>query len=149
MTMPRILSWTKPRRLGRRGISSAEFALVSVPLLVLMLSGIELVRYAATITSLRTVTDEAVRTATLRGYSNLINDLAPCNALVASGTLITATAPVYVLNREHLTVLVDSCTTNGAVTTVNLTARYAHSFLFARLTRYSGTLVETATASFN
>ena len=147
--MRHALSWRKRRRLGSRGISSAEFALVCVPLLLLMLSGIELVRYSATIASLRTVTDEAARTATLRSYANMIGNLAPCNGLAANRNLVAATAPVYVLNRANLTVRVDSCTTNGAVTTVNLTARYGHTFLFALLSRYSGTLVESATASFN
>jgi len=149
MSMPRPPAVPPRRRLGRRGISSSEFALISVPLMLLMLSGIELVRYAATIASLRTVTDEAVRTATLRGYANMIGDLAPCNSLGAQRNLLTPSAPTYVLTRANLTIQVDSCNTSGAVTTVTLTTRYAHTFLFALLSRYSGTLVESATASFN
>jgi Flp pilus assembly protein TadG len=137
------------RRLGRRGASSLEFAIVALPLLLLILSGLELARYAATVASLRAVVDEAVRTATLRGYANLNADQSACTGLGANTNLVPAEAPTYMLHRNRLTFTVTGCATNGPITTVAMRAQYQHVFLFAALSPYSGTLVETATASFN
>lgn len=135
--------------LDRRGASSLEFALVAIPLFVLILAGLELARYAATVASLRAVTDDAVRAATLTGYANLNANRAACTSLGAGTTLSPNTSLNYMVKWDRLTLTINTCTTNGPITTVGLTARYNHTFLFSALSQYSGTIVETATASFN
>lgn len=138
-----------PWWLDRRGASSLEFALVALPLLLLVLGGMELARYASTANSLRTVTDEAVRAATLRGSANLVAGRAACNGLGAGSSLLGESPRTYTLRRQDLTLVIDSCTTNGAVTTVGMTTRYSHRFLFSLLAPASGTFVETAVAAFH
>lgn len=136
------------RRLGRRGASSLEFALVSIPLMLLLLGGMELARYAATVASLRAVTDMATRTATLRGYANMTAGRSACDGLATGGSMVSESMPTFILQRPRLTVTIDSCATNGAITTVGMTARYSHDFAFAFLAPASGTLVETSAAAF-
>jgi Flp pilus assembly protein TadG len=140
-----------PRRspLGRRGATSLEFALVSLPLMMLLLGGMELARYAATIASLRAVTDAATRGATLRGFANLTAGRAACDGLAAGQSLLADAAPTYLLQRAQLSITIDSCTSAGTITSVGLTARYQHAFAFAFLAPASGTLVESSVAAFH
>lgn len=148
--MPPHRAKARPKRgLGRRGASSLEFAIVALPLLLLILSGLELARYAATVASLRAVVDEGTRAATLRGYANLNAGSDGCTGLNGDTILVPSDAPTYMLQRNRLTFTVTSCATNGPITTVGMRAQYQHVFLFAALSPYSGTLVETTTASFN
>jgi Flp pilus assembly protein TadG len=137
------------RRLGRRGATSLEFALVSLPLMLLLLGGMELARYAATVASLRAVTDAATRTATLRGYANLIAGRGACDGLAAGGSMVAESTPTFILQRTRLSITIDTCATNGTITTVGMTARYRHDFAFAVLAPASGTLVETSAAAFH
>jgi len=136
------------RRLGRRGTSSLEFGLVALPLLILLLAAFELVRYGAVITSLRLITDEAARTASVRGYGNLLRNQPACHTLDTGTSLIAAGASSFLLRPEMLTAVVQSCTTNGAVTTVGVQVRYTHGFLLARVAAFGSTFEETATALF-
>ncbi|MBX9699523.1 MAG: hypothetical protein K2X74_08800 [Acetobacteraceae bacterium] len=123
--------------------------MVSIPLFLLILSGLELARYAATIASMRAVVDEAVRGVTLAGYANLIADRAACNGLGSGTNLLTDSMQTYMMRRDRFTLTVNSCTTTNAVTTVAMTARYNHTFLFSMLSARSGNFEETATAAFN
>lgn len=131
----------------RRGVSALEFAIIAGPLFLLMVSGMELARYSATVNSLRGVVGDMARAATLRGGANLTANRAACTNITPAN--LTAGVSTGLVDPSRLTVTVDSCVTNGAATTVTLTARYQHSFLFALLSPYSGTVTETATAIFN
>ena len=117
--------------------------------MLLLLGGMELARYAATVASLRAVTDAATRSATLLGFANLIAGRSACNGLAPGLSMLSGSAPTFMLQRSRLTITIDTCATNGAVTTVGMTARYRHDFAFAILAPASGTLVETSTAAFN
>lgn len=137
------------RPLGRRGASTAELALVSVPLLVMLLGGLELARYAATLASLRAVTDDAWRQVVLLGYANMAAGRSACDSLAAGRNMLGTGTRTYLLDRQKLSIAVTGCTPGSPVATVSLQSRYAYSFLVIPLAAHGGTLVEDAMAVFN
>lgn len=113
-------------RLGSRGTTSAEFALVGAVLLVLLIGAIETCRYLLTAAALRTAAADAVRLATLVGGANLAAGRASCSGL--SGPLDGAQARAPVLDAAQLSVTLTGCARNGAVTTVTVRASYPFRF---------------------
>lgn len=132
------------RRLGRRGATSVEFALVGPLLILLLVGGIEAGRYMLTLESLRMASAEAVRATALRGGRNIGAGLAGCTGL--SGAQSGDAALLPFLDATKLEVTLSGCTTEGAVTRVTVALRYPHA---ATLPVFAVTLTETAQAIFN
>ena len=71
-------------RIGERGTTSLEFALVGGLFVSLLLGAMEIGRYMMTLESVRTATAEAVRQVTIRGSQNMIAGRVACTDLVGS-----------------------------------------------------------------
>lgn len=134
-------------RLGTRGVTSLEFALVGSLLMLLVLGSLELSRYLFTLELVRTVSAEAVRMATLRGSQNLIAGSAPCTNL--SGNLSGAGARTPYLQASRLTVTMSGCTTASGITTLSISVQYPFVFAVPLFGATNRTLTETAQAVFN
>lgn len=140
---------SKPRmRLGRRGATSLEFALVGSLLMMLLLGASEAGRYMITLQSLRSATDEAVRLVVLRGSANMNAGTSPCAGL--NGALSGAADRVAFLKAASLTTVLTGCTTaSNGVTMVNFSLTYPFSFNVNYFGITSLQLNETGQALFN
>ena len=138
----RCQSW-----LSDRGATSLEFAIVGGLFVSLMLGSIELGRYAFTLESVRTVTAQAVRLATIRGSQNMNAASTACTNL--SGNLSGAATRTQFLNPASLSVAMSGCATAGGVTTVTITVAYPFTFSVPFFGITNRPISETTQAIFN
>ena len=134
-------------RIGRRGATSVELALVASLLVSLLIGAVELGRYMATLQGLGTATAEAVRLATLRGGQNLAAGQPGCTNL--SGSLAGAAAHSPFLVPARLTVTLSGCATQWGITRVTVTATYPFAFAVGTFGALNRPMSETAQAVFN
>lgn len=147
----RPLNSTRPPRcgprLGRRGATTVEFALIGGLVVMLLLGCLEIGRYLFTAEAVRTATAEAVRLVTLRGSQNLNAGSAACTNL--SGALSGAAAKTPYLTPASLSVTMSGCASQAGVTTVTLTVQYPFSFVVDVFGARNRPIRETAQALFN
>ena len=138
----------RPCRLGRRGGSSLEFALVGSLVMALTLGAADLCRYLVALSSLRMAGAEVARAVTLAGGANLNAGLPPCTGL--SGTWPNAGARVRLLAAERLVATLSGCQTHAAgVTSVTITLSYGFRLTTSAFGVAERSLSETTRASFN
>ena len=85
-----IADASRRSRIGARGTTTAEFALIGSLLISLLFGVIEIGRYLYTIQSVRMATSDAVRLVTVRGSQNKNAGIADCSGM--SGSLSGAAA---------------------------------------------------------
>jgi Flp pilus assembly protein TadG len=134
-------------RIGERGTTSLEFALVGGLFVSLLLGAIEIGRYMMTLESVRTATAEAVRQVTIRGSQNMIAGSAACTDL--AGPLGSVAARVPVLQASLLTVTMSGCATQAGITTVQISVQYPFTFTISLFGATNRPITEAAQAVFN
>ena len=130
-----------------RGTTSLEFGLIGALLMAMLLGCVEVGRYMFTMESLRTATAEAVRSATIRGGANLYAGSPPCSGLAGPLAFVASWAPF--LDPARLTIVMSGCITEGAVTTLAISAEYQFDFAIPLLGSVNARMTETAQAMFN
>jgi hypothetical protein len=133
--------------LGRRGVTSLEFAVTASLTVTLIFGSAEAAKYSFTLQSLRAAAGEAARSVMLRGGANMSAGVPACQGL--SGALPGATARVRYLDATKVTATLAGCATNGGVSSVNVTLLYPYTFSIPIFGRRSETLSENAQAVFN
>ncbi len=122
--------------LGQAGTTSIEFAVLALPLILIMLAGMDLGRYFITQQSLHTLTSEAARAAVVNCFG-----LNPCATPVPTPAILWAKVPS--LNSAapgaSLSVTQSRNATTG-VRTVTATAHYEFAFVLPAWTGLNATL---------
>jgi len=133
-------------RLGRKGTSSLEFALVAVVFLSLMFAGMDLGRYFITQHSLRTLTSELIR-ATMVQCAGTIT---ACTLSAANIQAAKAKVPFLVSANIGLptTPTRGAVNPNTGVMTVTASASYAFVFTLPALSSLSGTITNNTQLSY-
>ncbi len=134
-------------RLGTRGATSLEFALVGILLMTLVFAGVELGRFMMSLHALRTTVADAARAVALQGAGNLNAARDPCVGL--SGPLTGFSGRAVILGNAAVTVTMDGCSTLGAVTTVTLTATLSFTFVIPVFGGVGPSLQEVAQTAFH
>jgi Flp pilus assembly protein TadG len=147
-------SSTVARRLGatlrsEKGVTALEFAMIALPLLMLLLYTMDLARYWYTTEALRSYTAEVMRAALITTGSDNPPTVNTCTASVANTAAVTPG-----LDPSRLVVQV-ACTRNNSAQgyvvsrTVNVTTRYRFDFAVGALFwNENQTIAESQTTTF-
>lgn len=135
------------RRLGRKGIASVEFGVVTGLASTMILGSAEAAKYFMTVESVRAASAEAVRIAMLRGSTNVNGGVSPCQGMV--GRVSGLNSRVRFLDPNRLTATMFGCVTNNGTSRVNISVSYQYTFTIPVLGRSSEVLTETSQAVFH
>lgn len=128
----------EPRRLGRRGTTAVEMAIVAQIFLLMLIGGMELGRYYFVAESVRYVVGEVARAAVVRP-STTWND--------AAKSPFIAQAPILKPSAMSLNVVVQPATA-PALTTVTVTANYTHALWMPFLGNLANSVNNSTTLRF-